>query len=118
MTLDQSPLWPQLAATLNQALTDAQHLDLALTTLRADGRAQFRAIFRDDAGFETSADRFVPYVNELMLSIDALRDEPQWQQPLAQEVKKLHLLLQTIARTSVETGLYENQPMDHNLAQE
>ena len=113
MTLEQSPLWPQLATTLADALRDAQHLDLAFSALRQQGKAQFGAIFRADAGFETRAERFVPYVNELMLAIDALREQPQWQQPLATEMKRLHLLLQTMARTNEETRLVNNQPADH-----
>ena len=113
MTLEQSPLWPQMATTLSDALRQAQHLDLALSALRQQGKAQFQAIFRADAGFETHAERFVPYVNELMLTIDALREQTQWQQPLANEMKRLHLLLQTMARTNEETGLADPQAADH-----
>lgn len=107
MTLDQSPIWPQLAATLEQTLLDAQRLDAALVALRAQGRAQFSAIFRADAGFETRSDRFVPYVQELMLTLDALRDRSDWDLPLAIEVKKLGLLMRTMSRTAAETGLEE-----------
>ncbi|MBP7546419.1 MAG: hypothetical protein KA754_00545, partial [Corallincola sp.] len=101
------PIWPQLAATLEQTLLDAQRLDAALVALRAQGRAQFSAIFRADAGFETRSDRFVPYVQELMLTLDALRDRSDWDLPLAIEVKKLGLLMRTMSRTAAETGLEE-----------
>ena len=73
--------------------------DKALAQLQSSGQGKFAHIFNEDAGFEVQSKRFMPYVEELGKDIASLAsaDAPTLQSQLPVIVKKLELLMKTLA---------------------
>ncbi len=87
----------QYRQSLQAAYRQAVDADALLDGLQQDGKGKFSAIFRDDAGFETQANRFVPYVQELADALSRFEAEPN-PEALPHMVQQLELLLTTLAQ--------------------
>ncbi|ADN74702.1 conserved hypothetical protein [Ferrimonas balearica DSM 9799] len=87
----------QYRQSLQVAYRQSVDADALLDSLQQDGKGQFNAIFRDDAGFTTQASRFVPYVQELAEGLSQFEAEPN-AEALPQMVQQLELVLSTLAQ--------------------
>ncbi len=74
--------------------------DDSLTKLQNMGKGKFQNIFAEDAGFTVKSKRFMPYVEELAGNVAALAnaDQTNLQQSLPGIIKKMELLLSTLAQ--------------------
>ncbi|AUC87276.1 hypothetical protein GTW09_10200 [Alteromonas hispanica] len=90
----------QLQETMQTLYRKAVDADKALDELQRDQKGKFSAVFAADSGFSTSAKRFVPYVEEIALDWQAMKDmdEEQTKAALAPLVKKIELALLTITQ--------------------
>ena len=64
----------QLQETMQTLYRKAVDADQALDALQRDKKGKFSAVFASDSGFTTSAKRFVPYVEEIALDWQAMKD--------------------------------------------
>ncbi|MBY6187683.1 hypothetical protein KUV89_13765 [Marinobacter hydrocarbonoclasticus] len=87
----------QYRQSLQVAYRQSVDADALLDGLQQDGKGKFNAIFREDAGFQTQANRFGPYVQELADSLSQFEAAPN-AEALPQMVKQLELLLTTLAQ--------------------
>ncbi|WP_100656209.1 hypothetical protein [Alteromonas flava] len=92
-------LHQQLNDNLQLIYRKAIDADAAIDSLQQQGKGKFTQIFAADAGFETQAKRFTPYVQELTQRIEALKtiDESELSQALPAVVKQMELMFSTLA---------------------
>ena len=90
----------QLQETMQTLYRKAVDADQALDALQRDKKGKFSAVFASDSGFTTSSKRFVPYVEEIALDWQAMKDmnEEQTKAALAPLVKKIELALITVTQ--------------------
>ena len=83
--------------TLYRKAVDA---DQALDRLQKESQGKFAAIFAEDAPFSTQAKRFGPYVEEIALDWQALKDmtEEDAKAALPVLIKKIELALTTVSQ--------------------
>jgi primosomal protein N'' len=88
-----------IISSLEQNLKDlyrkAVDADNQINELKKQGHGKFQAIFKIDQGFTVSADKFMPYLEEVAEQILAIKNE-QTTADLEDVVKKLHLLHVTL----------------------
>lgn len=82
--------------TLYRKSIDADH---SLDRLQQDQKGKFAAIFPAEAGFDTEAKRFGPYVEEVTRDWQALKDmnDDEAKAALPPLVKKIEMMLTTLA---------------------
>ncbi|GAA5191506.1 prephenate dehydrogenase [Ferrimonas gelatinilytica] len=85
----------QYRSSLQTAYRQAVDADSLLEQLQSEGQGKFATIFRDDAGFQSRANRFTPYVQELAERLQAFEQQPD-PEALPKMVKQLELLLTTL----------------------
>jgi hypothetical protein len=87
----------QIKENLQIAYRQAIDSDARLDELRKAGHGKFVAIFTEDQGFTESSNRFLPYVQELVIEFDKMQNSTHVaQETLEAFVKKLATLLQTL----------------------
>ena len=88
-----------IQTTLQDIYRKAIDADAKLDMLQQQQQGKFNAIFDQDAGFTTSSKRFIPYVNELSESWNAIKDldEAALKQALPKLVSQLEVVLRTLA---------------------
>lgn len=92
-------LHEKLTAQLKNFYHPAMEADEFLTLLSKRNAGQFSAIFTADSGFKTSANRFLPYMEELVADQQALpkADEAGFEAAISQLIAKfqqMHLVLE------------------------
>ncbi|WP_406664498.1 hypothetical protein [Gallaecimonas sp. GXIMD1310] len=87
-----------LRASLKTAYQQALDADRQLDALASENLAQFDAVLKPGQGFDTEANRFKPYVEELAQQLLTLEKEDDIAPALAEVTKQLQLLLHTLAR--------------------
>jgi len=89
----------QIKATLQDIYRKAVDADAKLDSLQSQQQGKFKAIFEEQAGFTTSAKRFLPYVEELTADFEALStlDEAGFKSRLPSLVNKMEVMLRTLA---------------------
>ncbi|WP_028117213.1 hypothetical protein [Ferrimonas senticii] len=95
----------QLRNSLQTAYRQGIDADAVLDQLQQEGQGKFAAIFHQEAGFVTNANRFGPYIKELGDSLLSFEQQPDNAQ-LAKLVKQLELLFTTL-------GHFRNQVKGH-----
>jgi primosomal protein N'' len=93
-----------MSDTINQQLIDNISIilkksltaDATLSDLREQKKAGFNAVFTKDAGFESSANTFQPYVQEVADDLLAWQESKD-QQVLIKLVKKIEQLFNILA---------------------
>lgn len=93
-----------MSDTINQQLIDNISIilkksltaDATLSDLREQKKAGFNAVFTKDAGFESSANTFQPYVQEIADDLLAWQESKD-QQVLIKLVKKIEQLFNILA---------------------
>ena len=92
-------IFNQLSDNLQLIYRKAIDADKAIDQLQSQGKGKFATIFGDNSSFETRAKRFSPYVKELALEIDALKEAPEQQftQAIPGLIKKIELMFATLA---------------------
>ncbi|MBY5992268.1 prephenate dehydrogenase [Ferrimonas balearica] len=85
----------QYRNSLQTAYRQAVDADAMLDAMQQEGQAKFSAIFREDAGFTSQANRFGPYVQELAQALTQFEAAPD-AEALPQMVQQLELLLTTL----------------------
>jgi len=90
----------QLQDTIQSLYRKAIDADQALDRLQQDKKGKFAAIFAKDSPFTSSAKRFGPYVEEIAMDYQALKDmsKEDAKAALPSLVKKIELALVTIAQ--------------------
>lgn len=90
----------QLQETIQTLYRKAVDADHNLDNLQRDQKGKFAAVFADDSGFNTSAKRFGPYVEEIANDWQALKALTPEKAKLALPplVKKIELALVTLAQ--------------------
>ncbi len=77
---------------------DADHF---IDQLKKQGKGKFGQIFKEDAGFDTTSNKFMPYLEETAANILAIKESEQsasqQKQQIELVVKQLHLLHTTLA---------------------
>ncbi|MFC3094320.1 hypothetical protein DRW07_14470 [Alteromonas sediminis] len=88
----------QIKATLQDIYRKAVDADAKLDALQSQQQGKFKAIFEQQAGFTTSAKRFLPYVEELTNDFEALStsDEQAFKADLSKLVNKMEVMLRTL----------------------
>lgn len=87
----------QIRNSLQTAYRQGIDADAVLDQLQKDGQGKFATIFNAESGFTSNSNRFGPYVKELgqdLLEFEQQQDKQQ----LAALVKKLELVLTTLAQ--------------------
>ncbi|TKB51356.1 prephenate dehydrogenase [Ferrimonas sediminicola] len=87
----------QFKATFQQAYRQVVDADAQLEQLRHDGHGKFDAVFPEGQGFTTKANKFMPYLEEVVGEFDRFEAAPSADK-LPSLVQKLELLLSTLAR--------------------
>lgn len=89
-----------LQDTLQTLYRKAIDADRALDRLQQDQKGKFQAIFPAESVFDAQSKRFSPYVEEVAQDWQQLKeyDEAQAKEALPVLVKKLELLLTTLAQ--------------------
>ncbi len=87
----------QYRSSLQTAYRQAVDADTLLEQLQKEGQGKFAAIFREDAGFRSRANRFTPYVQELAEQLQSFEQQPD-PEALPTMVRQLELLLSTLAQ--------------------
>lgn len=92
-------IFSQLNTNLQSIYRKAIDADKAIDQLQAQGKGKFATIFGDHSGFKARAKRFSPYVQELALEIESLKNmtEAEATEALPLIVKKIELLFSTLA---------------------
>ena len=92
-------LHQQLQQNLQLIYRKAIDADAAIDQLQEQGKGKFATIFDTSSGFETSAKRFSPYVQELAKRIESLHELPEHElsNALPPIVKQIELLFATLA---------------------
>jgi len=90
----------QLQETIQTLYRKSVDADNALKLLQQDKKGKFAAVFAEDSGFITSAKRFGPYVEEIALDWQALKEmnDDDAKRALPALIKKIELALSTIAQ--------------------
>lgn len=90
----------QLQDTIQTLYRKAVDADQALDRLQKDSQGKFAAIFAEDSPFTTQAKRFGPYVEEIALDWQALKDmtEEEAKATLPALVKKIEMALTTVSQ--------------------
>jgi primosomal protein N'' len=86
----------QLIDNISQILKRSLAADATLSDLRGKGKAKFKAIFAQEAGFNCTADTFQPYVEEVaddLISWQGTQDK----ELLIALVKKIEQLFKVLA---------------------
>lgn len=93
-------LFEKLTENMQIIYRKAIDADQSLAQLQQSGKGKFNHIFSDDAGFTVQSKRFMPYVEELANDIAQLDsiEPPVLQQSLPAIVKKMEMLLSTLAQ--------------------
>ena len=89
-----------LEDNLKELYRKAIDADKYIDELKKQGHGKFGRIFKDDSGFESTATKFMPYLEETaeqILSIKESNQTPAMQKNAIESVvKKLHLLHTTL----------------------
>ena len=90
----------QLQDTIQALYRKAVDADQALDRLQKDSQGKFAAVFAADSPFTTQAKRFGPYVEEIALDWQALKDmtEEEAKAALPSLIKKIELALTTVSQ--------------------
>ncbi|MDP2560845.1 primosomal replication protein PriC [Psychrobium sp. 1_MG-2023] len=96
--MSHSPLFAALTENIRLIYRQSIDADKAIDELRQQDMAKFSAIFDEQQGFKTKANRFTPYAEELGNDLVALQqaesdDVPTLVQPL---VAKIEIQLQLL----------------------
>ena len=90
-----------LEENLKDLYRKAVDADKYIDELKKQGHGKFGTIFKEEAGFSTSAKKFMPYLEETaeqILKIKESNQTPAMQKnEIESVVKKLHLLHSTLA---------------------
>jgi hypothetical protein len=97
-------LHEKLTAQLKNFYLPAMEADEFLTLLSKRDTGQFSAIFTADSGFKTSANRFLPYMEELVADQQALpkANEPEFAAKIAQLVAKFQQMHRVLEQFSAQ----------------
>ncbi|MGK0502079.1 hypothetical protein [uncultured Alteromonas sp.] len=90
----------QLQDTIQTLYRKTVDADQALDRLQKDSQGKFAAVFAADSPFTTQAKRFGPYVEEIALDWQALKDmtEEEAKAALPALIKKIELALTTVSQ--------------------
>lgn len=90
----------QLQDTIQTLYRKAVDADQALERLQQDQKGKFAAVFAADSPFTTSAKRFGPYVEEIALDWQAIKEmsDDEAKAALPPLIKKIELALVTLAQ--------------------
>ena len=93
-------LFDKLTENMQSIYRKSIDADNAIAQLQQSGKGKFNYIFSEDAGFEAKAKQFKPYVEELAMDIASLSTESEQKvkQHLPQVVRKMELMLRTLAQ--------------------
>ena len=93
-------LFEKLTENMQVIYRKAIDADQSLTKIQQSGQGNFNNVFNPDAGFKVNSKRFMPYVEELAGNIVILQhaDQQGLQSKLPKVVKKMELLLTTLAQ--------------------
>jgi primosomal protein N'' len=90
-----------LEENLKELYRKAIDADKTIDALKKQNKGKFGKIFKEDVGFTASANKFMPYLEEVAEQILALKESNKTaamqQSDLENIVKKLHLLHTTLA---------------------
>lgn len=93
-----------LEENLKDLYRKAIDADDKINHLKKQGHGKFEAIFNKEQGFKTSANKFMPYLEEVAENILKIKESgqpaEQQQADIEKVVKQLHLLHSTIANFS------------------
>lgn len=96
-----------LEENLKDLYRKAIDADEKINQLKKQGQGKFEAIFNKQQGFNTSANKFMPYLEEVAESILVIKQSDtsveQQKEQLEVVVKQLHLLHLTIANFNEAT---------------
>lgn len=101
-----TPTNEELHAKLTDQLKSFYHpameADEFLTAISKNKMGQFSAIFAEDSGFRAKANRFLPYMEELVDDQQALPkpDEAGFDDAISQLINKFQLMHQVLAQFS------------------
>ncbi|TKB53644.1 prephenate dehydrogenase [Ferrimonas aestuarii] len=87
----------QFKAAFQQAYRQVVDADAQLDQLQKEGHGKFDTIFNQDQGFTTKANRFMPYLEEVVGDFDNFEASPS-DEKLPALVAKLEQLLATLAQ--------------------
>ncbi|WP_417345169.1 prephenate dehydrogenase [Ferrimonas sp.] len=87
----------QFKATFQQAYRQVVDADAMLEQLRQEGHGKFESVFPEGQGFTTRANRFMPYLEEVVGEFDQFEAAPSAEK-LPSLVQKLELLLSTLTQ--------------------
>jgi hypothetical protein len=87
-----------IQTTLQDIYRKAVDADANLDALKKQQQGNFQSIFAKGSGFSTEAKRFLPYVEELSLEWNTLKDESEesLKASLPNFIAKLELILKTL----------------------
>lgn len=90
----------KLAENMQLIYRKAIDADESLNKLQQSGKGKFNVIFSGDSGFSANSKRFMPYVEEVATQVSELAgaDQQKLQATLPEIVKKMELLLTTLAQ--------------------
>ncbi|EAT11577.1 hypothetical protein HF888_12350 [Bermanella marisrubri] len=93
--MSDSVLHQRIEDALKAIIPFAQQADEIIEALKAENKAKFTAIFPQDSIFQTTANRFLPYIEELDKDYQALPEDvndPAFEPLLKDLVKKMELI--------------------------
>ncbi len=109
MTMPHTPLFEALKENIKLIYRQSIDADKNIDDLRQQDMAKFVAIFTQEQGFVTKADRFTPYAEELGNDLVALQqgneDEvPEKVQPLVAKIE-IQLQLLQVFKANLKTNV-------------
>jgi len=90
----ENKLQEHLQQLYRQVIDADQYLD----DLRQQGKAKFQGVFAEQTVFESTGNRFQPYLNEIAANFEKWQQNKENEQQLQLLVKQLQLMTETLAR--------------------
>lgn len=94
MSVEQ--LIEQLQTHLKAMYQRAIDADTKLDHLKKNDQGKFKTLFKEDSGFETNSNRFMPYIEEIALRLESLKNEKESYIELKKVAELMALLGQTL----------------------
>lgn len=93
-------LFEKLTENMQVIYRKAVDADQSLANIQKSGKGKFNYVFTQDAGFNVSSKRFMPYVEELASDIVQLQgsEKESLEKALPLIVKKMELMLTTLGQ--------------------
>ncbi|MDV6316828.1 hypothetical protein [Idiomarina sp. HP20-50] len=90
----ENKLQEHLQQLYRQVIDADQYLD----DLRQQGKAKFQGVFAEQTVFESTGNRFQPYLNEIVANFEKWQQDKEDEQQLQLLVQQLQLMTETLAR--------------------